>query len=152
MKKSLLLILPLTLFITINAFSQKDYKYCELVGYSKFLSTKVIVAIDSGRGVNFDVITDTIDTRTPIVTKNEKFYVTTKEKMYEGKTVQSDTKGTFIWKTVESGGLVEKKVKTKTFASMIEGMNFMNKNGWEFVQAYVVTSGNQDVYRWILKK
>lgn len=151
MKKSLLIILSLILYI--NAFSQKEVKYCELVGYSKFLSTKVIVAIDSGRGVNFDMITDTVDYHPPVITKNEKFYVKTAEKMYEGKAVQSDTKGTFIWKKVEiEGPPVEKKVKIKTFSSMIEGMNYMSKNGWEFIQAYDVTNGNQNVYRWILKK
>ena len=176
MKKPLLLILSLTLFV--NAYSQKVYKYCELVGYSKFLSTKVIVAVDSGQGVDFNMINDTDNTDAasassndddddfpPVVaTKNEKFYVKTSEKTYEGKTVQTDAKGSYIWKKVEivapKTEKTEKKVKAKvkvkvkvhTFPSMIEAMNFMSKNGWEFVQAYVTTSGNENVYRWLLKK
>jgi hypothetical protein len=35
---------------------------------------------------------------------------------------------------------------------MIDALNYMGKNGWEFVQAYVVTTQNQNVYRWLLKK
>lgn len=174
MKKNLLLILSLTLFA--NAYSQKVYKYCELVGYSKFLSTKVIVAVDSGQGVDFNMINDTDNTDAanagaidddddfpPVVaTKNEKFYVKTSEKTYEGKTVQTDSKGSYIWKKVEIVATKtekpEKKVKAKvkvkvqTFPSMIEAMNFMSKNGWEFVQAYVTTSGNESINRWLLKK
>ena len=172
MKKSLLLILSLILFA--NAYSQKVYKYCELVGYSKFLSNKVIVAVDSGQGVDFNMINEADNTDVasandddddfpPVVaTKNEKFYVKTSEKTYEGKTVQTDAKGSYIWKKVEivatktekSEKKVKAKVKVKvqTFPSMIEAMNFMNKNGWEFVQAYVTTSGNESINRWILKK
>ncbi|MES2397816.1 MAG: hypothetical protein V4549_17520, partial [Bacteroidota bacterium] len=151
-----------------------------LVGYSKFLSNKVIVAVDSGQGVDFNMINDTDNTDAanasaddddddddfpPVVaTKNEKFYVKTSEKTYEGKTVQTDAKGSYIWKKVEIVAAktektekkikekVKPKVKVQTFPSMIEAMNFMSKNGWEFVQAYVTTSGNESINRWVLKK
>lgn len=39
-----------------------------------------------------------------------------------------------------------------TFTSMVDAMNYMGSMGWEFVQAYVVTSGNQNVYHWLLRK
>ena len=42
--------------------------------------------------------------------------------------------------------------KPKLFNSMVDAMNFMGESGWEFVQAYVVTVGNQSVYRWLLKR
>ena len=42
--------------------------------------------------------------------------------------------------------------KVRDFNSMVDAMNFMGENGWEFVQAYVVTAGNQNVYRWLLKR
>lgn len=42
--------------------------------------------------------------------------------------------------------------KIRVFNSMVDGLNFMGKQGWEFVQAYVVTTGNANVYRWLLKK
>jgi hypothetical protein len=40
----------------------------------------------------------------------------------------------------------------KTFNSMIDGLNYMGQDGWEFVQAYIVTIGNQNVYHYLLKK
>lgn len=41
--------------------------------------------------------------------------------------------------------------KVKTFNSMIDAMNYLGNQGWEFVQAYVATEGNQNVYHWLLK-
>lgn len=38
------------------------------------------------------------------------------------------------------------------FNSMVDAMNWMGARGWEFVQAYVITIGNQNVYHWLLKK
>lgn len=37
------------------------------------------------------------------------------------------------------------------FNSMIDAMNWMGNDGWEFMQAYVVTMGQQNVYHWLLK-
>ncbi len=54
----------------------------------------------------------------------------------------------------ESGYIIdEKSGKAKLFSSMVEAMNFMGQNGWEFVQAYTISeqSGGQ-VYRWLLKR
>ena len=41
--------------------------------------------------------------------------------------------------------------KPVVFNSMVDAMNFMGSLGWEFVQAYVVTVGQQNVYHWLLK-
>ena len=38
------------------------------------------------------------------------------------------------------------------FNSMIDALNFMSKNGFEFVNAYVISVGNQDVYHYLLRK
>jgi hypothetical protein len=39
------------------------------------------------------------------------------------------------------------------FNSMVEALNFMNKNGWDFVNNYIVTMGsNQNVYHYLLKR
>ena len=35
---------------------------------------------------------------------------------------------------------------------MVDAMNFMGRLDWKFVQAYVVTTSNQNVYRWLLYK
>ena len=48
--------------------------------------------------------------------------------------------------------LVDENNEPIVFNSMIDAMNYMGKNGWEFVQAYVVTMGNSNVYHWLLKK
>lgn len=45
----------------------------------------------------------------------------------------------------------DEKGKAVTFNSMVDAMNFMGSLGWEFVQAYVVTISNQNVYHWLLK-
>jgi hypothetical protein len=46
--------------------------------------------------------------------------------------------------------------KPVIFNSMIDALNFMGKDGWEFVQAYIVTEGSgtssQNVYHFLLKK
>ena len=46
----------------------------------------------------------------------------------------------------------EQTGKVKIFNSMVDGLNYMGDDGWEFVQAYVVTTGQQNVYHWLLKK
>jgi hypothetical protein len=45
----------------------------------------------------------------------------------------------------------EQTGKPKIFNSMVDALNFMGEKGWEFVQAYVVTASNQNVYRWLLR-
>ena len=118
MKKILIIICAL--FISVVAFSQENneqqtvdqqikytnYIYCELLGKSKFLSSKVSVDIDFGQSVSF----------------------WTPDRRYKD----------------ENG-------KSVNFNSMVDAMNFMGSVGWEFVQAYVVTVGNENVYHWLLK-
>lgn len=38
------------------------------------------------------------------------------------------------------------------FNSMIDALNYMGKLGWEFAQAYIVTTGSNSVYYYLLKK
>ena len=84
----------------------QNFVYCELLGMSKFLSSKVSVDIDFGQQVSF----------------------WSPDRRYKD----------------ENG-------KAVNFNSMVDAMNFMGSLGWEFVQAYVVTVGNQNVYHWLLK-
>ncbi len=43
--------------------------------------------------------------------------------------------------------------KPIVFNSMIDALNFMGKDGWQFVQAYIVTeSSSGNVYHYLLKK
>ena len=42
--------------------------------------------------------------------------------------------------------------KNMIFNSMIDALNFMTKNGYEFVQAYAVTISSQNVYHYLLRR
>ena len=41
--------------------------------------------------------------------------------------------------------------KVMDFNSMIDALNFMSKNGFEFVNAYVFTVNNENVYHYLLR-
>lgn len=38
------------------------------------------------------------------------------------------------------------------FNSMIDALNYMGTQGWEFVQAYAITMGNTNVYHFLMKR
>lgn len=42
--------------------------------------------------------------------------------------------------------------KVKVFNSMIDALNMMGKDGWEFVQAYAITVGQQNVYHYLMRR
>ena len=42
--------------------------------------------------------------------------------------------------------------KTHVFNSMVDALNFMEDNGWEYVNSYAITVGNQNVYHYLLKR
>jgi hypothetical protein len=42
--------------------------------------------------------------------------------------------------------------KPLVFNSMIDALNFMGKQGWEFAQAYTITIASQNVYHFLMKK
>ena len=42
--------------------------------------------------------------------------------------------------------------KVVTFNSVIDALNFMNSQGWEFVNAYAITVGGQNVYHYVMKR
>ncbi len=48
--------------------------------------------------------------------------------------------------------IVDEKGKPKKFNSMVDAMNYMGEMGWEFCQAYVVTTVTESVYHWLLKQ
>jgi hypothetical protein len=81
-------------------------KYVELLGTSKFLSTKLVVSVDYGQ----------------------------EQKLFKSQRIKDD-----------SG-------KTQDFNSIIDALNFMELNGWEFVNNYTVTVGQQNVYHYLLRK
>ena len=42
--------------------------------------------------------------------------------------------------------------KLLTLNSMIDALNFMSSNGYEFVDAYAITIGNQNVYHYVMRR
>lgn len=42
--------------------------------------------------------------------------------------------------------------KNLVFNSMIDALNFMSRNGYEFIDAYTLTQGNNNVYHYLLKR
>lgn len=38
------------------------------------------------------------------------------------------------------------------FNSMVDALNFMSKNGYEFVDSYAVTANNQNIYHYLLRR
>ena len=56
-----------------------------------------------------------------------------------------------IWKTSDSE-LKDSNGKKVVFNSMIDALNFMVKNGYEYVNSYVMAKGDQNVYHYLLRR
>lgn len=56
-----------------------------------------------------------------------------------------------FWKAKDTQ-VRDKEGRLVEFNSMIDALNFMNDNGYEFVQAYAFAVGNQNVYHYLMKK
>ena len=57
-----------------------------------------------------------------------------------------------FWKKNRDNKIVDENGKEIVFNSMVDAMNYMGERGWVFQQAYVVSSGQQNVYHWLLYK
>ena len=115
MKKVILSIMVLVGISTLKAqtvndipIKDIDVEYVQIVGTSKFLSTKLNIQIDFGQ--------------------RTKFFSSGRE------TIVKDVDG-----------------KSLDFNSMIDALNFMSKNGFDFVNAYAITISNQNVYHYLLR-
>ena len=116
MKKSIIALCLLSGFTfqlngqTINDVPMKDINipYVQIVGRSKFLSTKLTIEIDFGQA----------------------------DKLWTNKEFQ----------------VRDENGKKMEFNTMIDALNFMSKNGYEFVQAYAFAVENQNVYHYLLRK
>lgn len=54
--------------------------------------------------------------------------------------------------TAKDTQIKDKDGKLLVFNSMIDALNFFSKNGYEFIDAYAITIGKQNVYHYMLKK
>ena len=48
--------------------------------------------------------------------------------------------------------LLDQTGRAVTFNSVIDVLNYMNKNGWEFVDAYAITVRKTNVYHYLMRK
>jgi hypothetical protein len=48
--------------------------------------------------------------------------------------------------------LIGEDGKPLTLNSMVDALNFMSQYNYEFLQAYAITVGNQNVYHYLMKK
>jgi hypothetical protein len=55
------------------------------------------------------------------------------------------------WSLVSDKRIRNEDGKVITFNSMVDAMNYMGEGGWEFVQAYTITSGNSNIYHWLMR-
>ncbi len=46
----------------------------------------------------------------------------------------------------------DKKGEKIKFNSMIDALNFMSKNGYQFVQAYALVKDSQNIYHYLMRK
>ena len=46
----------------------------------------------------------------------------------------------------------EQTGKVEKFNSMVDALNYMSEKGWHFENAYAITTGNQNVYHFLLKR
>jgi len=59
---------------------------------------------------------------------------------------------TKFWTAAKDTVIKDENGKPLTLNSMIDALNFMGKNGYEFLDSYVITVGSQNVYHYLLKK
>ena len=51
-----------------------------------------------------------------------------------------------------TGAVRDDEGKMKKFNTVIDALNYLNEDGWLFVNAYSVTVGNQNVYHYMMKR
>ncbi len=56
-----------------------------------------------------------------------------------------------IWKSKDTQ-ILDENGKKLVFNSMIDALNFMSKNGYDFIDANAISMGNSNVYHFLLKK
>lgn len=52
----------------------------------------------------------------------------------------------------ESQRIEDAQGKAKVFKGVVDALNFMHANGWQYLNNYVVTTGNQNVYHYLFQR
>lgn len=97
---------------TINGVAIKDLdvQYLQIIGTSKFMSSKLNIRIDIGQ-------------RTKLMSSNS-----------------------------QTAGIKDANGEVLIFNSIIDALNFMSANGYEFVTSNIVVEEDQNVYYYLMKK
>ncbi len=53
---------------------------------------------------------------------------------------------------VSKSKIKDENGKTMSFLGMIDALNFMNNNGWEYADSFTITHGEKLVYHYLLRK
>ncbi len=53
---------------------------------------------------------------------------------------------------VSKSKIKDENAKTMSFWGIIDALNFMNKNGWEYADSFIITHQEKLVYHYLLKK
>jgi len=51
-----------------------------------------------------------------------------------------------------TGAVKDDEGRLKKFNTVVDALNYMNEDGWIFVDAYTVTVGQQNVYHYMMKR
>lgn len=51
-----------------------------------------------------------------------------------------------------TGAVKDDEGRLKKFNTVVDALNYMNEDGWVFVDAYTVTVGQQNVYHYMMKR
>lgn len=54
--------------------------------------------------------------------------------------------------TMKRQNIMNENKKVVSFNSNVHALNFMNQNGWNYVEQTVTQSGEQTIYKYLLKK
>lgn len=57
-----------------------------------------------------------------------------------------------VWNSKDDGIILDASGKKKKFNTMIDALNFMHSMGYDYVDAYAITLGNQNVYHYLLRR
>lgn len=52
----------------------------------------------------------------------------------------------------DKGAIKDEAGNLQKFNSVIDALNYMNSQGWEFVNAYVISVGGQNVYHYLMRR
>lgn len=74
------------------------------------------------------------------------------QKLFSRKVVITIDYGQNIVWGAEGSRVLGSDGKMRTFNSVMHAINYMEKNGWEFIDAFVITIADQNVYHYYFRK